>query len=85
MKKELKQKVNELKKVIEETTDYKATCLEAKQIGSSLHTEWVLRGEIDTRAHIRIASSGIYSVMFVEAGALKALVKLDARLKELND
>lgn len=81
MKKEIKQKVDELKKVIEETTDTKAICLEAKQIGSSLHTEWVLRNELETRAHIRIGSSGIYSVMFVEAGALRELVKLDTRLR----
>lgn len=81
MKKTLKQKVDELKKVIEETTDTKAICLEAKQIGSSLHTEWVLRNDLETRAHIRIGTSGIYSVMFVEASALKTLVELDTRLR----
>ncbi len=82
--KKIETQTNELKKVIEETTDTKAICLEAKKIGRSLHTEWVLKDEISTKAHIRIGSSGIYEVMFVEAGALKALVKLDARLKELN-
>ena len=85
MKKELKKQVDELKKVIEETTDTKAICLEAKQIGTSLHTEWVIRDEVNTRAHIRMTETGIYEVLFVEAAALKQLVKLNARLKELND